>query len=148
MTDSGKTGLCMALLEQAAMDSIPAILIDPKGDIPNLMLSFPELQGSDFRPWINEHDAKKKGKTPDDFVQSQADMWKKGLGEWGQTGERIQQLRDKVDINVFTPGSSAGIPVSIISSLENPIFKILDDVELLGDRVENVVTSLLVIPGE
>ena len=75
-------------------------------------------------------------------------MWKKGLGEWGQTGERIQQLRDKVDINVFTPGSSAGIPVSIISSLENPIFKILDDVELLGDRVENVVTSLLVIPGE
>ncbi len=148
MTGSGKTGLCMALLEEAAMDSIPAIVIDPKGDIPNLMLTFPDLEGSDFRPWINEDDAKKKGKTPDDFAQSQADMWRKGLGEWGQSGERIRQLREKVDINVFTPGSSAGIPVSILSSLERPDFEILDDPELLGDRVENTVTSLLGLMGQ
>lgn len=147
MTGSGKTGLCIALLEEAAMDSIPAIVIDPKGDIPNLMLSFPEFQGSDFRPWINEDDAKKKGKSPDDFAQGQADLWKKGLGEWGQTGERVATFRDKVGIKVYTPGSRAGIPVSILSSFDAPPFEILDEPELLGDRVENTVTSLLGLMG-
>ena len=147
MTGSGKTGLCIAMLEEAAMDSIPAIIIDPKGDIPNLMLTFPELQGSDFRPWINEDDAKKKGLSPDEFADKQAGMWKNGLSDWGQTGERIRQLKEKVDINVFTPGSSSGIPVSILSSLEAPEFEILDDAELLGDRVENTVTSLLALMG-
>lgn len=147
MTGSGKTGLCIGLLEEAAMDSIPAIVIDPKGDIPNLMLTFPEFQGKDFRPWINEDDAKKKGKTPDEFAQSQADLWKKGLGEWGQTGERIQQLQDKVGIKVYTPGSNSGIPVSILSSFDAPPFEILDEPELLGDRVENTVSSLLGLMG-
>ena len=147
MTGSGKTGLCIGLLEEAAMDSIPAIVIDPKGDIPNLMLTFPEFQGHDFRPWINEDDAKKKGMTPDEFAQDQADFWKKGLGEWGQTGERVQQLRDKVDFKVYTPGSNSGIPVSILSSFDAPPFEILDEPELLGGRVENTVTSLLVLMG-
>jgi hypothetical protein len=147
MTGSGKTGLCIGLLEEAAMDSIPAIVIDPKGDIPNLMLTFPEFQGKDFRPWINEDDAQKKGKTPDEFAQCQADLWKKGLGEWGQTGERVRQLRDKVGIKVYTPGSNSGIPVSILSSFDAPPFEILDEPELLGDRVENTVTSLLGLMG-
>ena len=147
MTGSGKTGLCIGLLEEAAMDSIPAIVIDPKGDIPNLMLTFPEFQGKDFRPWINEDDAQKKGKTPDEFAQGQADLWKKGLGEWGQTGERVRQLRDKVGVKVYTPGSNSGIPVSILSSFDAPPFEILDEPELLGDRVENTVTSLLGLMG-
>ena len=111
------------------------------------MLSFPELKGSDFRPWVNEDDAKKKGKTPDDFAQAQADLWKKGLGEWGQTGERIRQFREKVGINVYTPGSRAGIPVSILSSFDAPPFEILDEPEMLGDRVENTVTSVLGLMG-
>src|SRR6056297_3512168 len=93
MTGSGKTGLCLALLEEAAMDGIPAIIIDPKGDIPNLMLTFPEFRAEDFRPWINEDDADKKGSSPDEFAAKTAEMWKKGIASWGQSPERVRQLR-------------------------------------------------------
>lgn len=92
MTGSGKTGLCLALLEEAAMDNIPAIIIDPKGDIANLLLTFPELDGKSFRPWINEDDAAKKGVSPDEHAEKTAAMWKKGLGEWGQGEERIREF--------------------------------------------------------
>ncbi|QJE96360.1 ATP-binding protein [Luteolibacter luteus] len=147
MTGSGKTGLCLALLEEAAMDNIPAIIIDPKGDISNLLLAFPDLSAADFRPWINEDDASKKGVSPDDFAASTAEMWKKGLADWGQGPERIAQFKEKVDINIFTPGSKAGIPVSILSSLEAPPFEILDDAELFGERIESTVSSLLSLVG-
>src|SRR6478736_2376745 len=113
MTGSGKTGLCFALLEEAAMDNIPAIVIDPKGDIANLLLTFPDLDAKSFRPWINEDDAAKKGISPDEHAAKTAEMWKAGLAEWGQDPARITALREKVDINIFTPGSKAGIPVSI-----------------------------------
>ncbi len=147
MTGSGKTGLCLALLEEAAMDNIPAIIIDPKGDIANLLLMFPDLDAKSFRPWINEDDAAKRGITPDEHAAKTAEMWKTGLADWGQNPERIATLRDKVDINVFTPGSKAGIPVSILSSLEVPPFEIMDDAELLGERVESTVSSLLSLVG-
>ncbi len=147
MTGSGKTGLCLSILEEAAMDNIPAIIIDPKGDIANLMLTFPDFKASDFRPWINEDDAAKKGKTPDEFAEKTANMWKEGIGSWGQSPERVREFRDKVDINIFTPGSKAGIPVSILSSLEVPPFEVLDDGELLGDRIESTVCSLLSLVG-
>src|SRR6187431_2529162 len=93
MTGSGKTGLCINLLEEAAIDGIPAIVIDPKGDLPNLLLTFPELKPQDFQPWINEDDAQKKNLSPADYAAQQADLWKKGLAEWGQDGNRIQRLR-------------------------------------------------------
>ncbi|HEY1122973.1 MAG TPA: DUF87 domain-containing protein [Haloferula sp.] len=147
MTGSGKTGLCLALLEEAAMDNIPAIVIDPKGDISNLLLTFPDLDAKSFRPWINEDDAAKKGITPDEHAAKTAEMWKTGLADWGQPPERVAQFRDKVDINIFTPGSKAGIPVSILSSLEVPPFEIMDDAELLGERVESTVSSLLSLVG-
>ncbi len=147
MTGSGKTGLCIGLLEEAAMDNIPAIVIDPKGDIANLLLTFPELSGQNFRPWINEDDASKKGITPDEHAQAQADLWKKGLGEWGQSEERIRQFRDKVDLTVYTPGSNAGLPVSILSSLDVPEFEVLDDAEALAERIESTVSSLLSLVG-
>ncbi len=147
MTGSGKTGLCLALLEEAAMDNIPAIIIDPKGDIANLLLTFPELDAKSFRPWINEDDAAKKGISPDEHAEKTAAMWKSGLADWGQTPERIAQFRDKVDVNIFTPGSKAGIPVSILSSLEAPPFEIMDDSELLGERIESTVSSLLSLVG-
>ncbi len=147
MTGSGKTGLCLALLEEAAMDNIPAIIIDPKGDISNLLLMFPDLDAKSFRPWINEDDATKKGVSPDEFAAQTAEKWKNGLAEWGQDSGRIATLRDKVDINIFTPGSKAGIPVSILSSLEVPPFEIMDDAELLGERVESTVSSLLSLVG-
>ncbi len=147
MTGSGKTGLCLTLLEEAAMDNIPAICIDPKGDISNLMLMFPELTGQSFRPWINEDDATKKGMSPDEYAASTAEMWKSGLADWGQSPERISALREKVDINIFTPGSKMGIPVSIMSSLEVPPAEIMEDSELLGERVESTVSSLLSLVG-
>src|ERR1700704_2918107 len=90
MTGSGKTGLCIGLLEEAAIDGIPAIVIDPKGDLANLMLTFPHLRGEDFKPWINEDDASKKGLSPTDYATQQAEMWKKGLADWGQSSERVQ----------------------------------------------------------
>ena len=147
MTGSGKTGLCLALLEEAAMDSIPAVVIDPKGDISNLLLMFPDLDAQSFRPWINEDDAAKKGLTPDEHAAQTAAMWQAGLAEWGQGPERIQKLRDQVDINIFTPGSKAGIPVSILSSLAVPPAEIMDDGELLGERIESTVSSLLSLVG-
>ncbi len=143
MTGSGKTGLCLAILEEAAMDNIPAIVIDPKGDISNLLLMFPELDAQSFRPWINEDDAAKQNLTPDAFAEKTAATWKAGLADWGQDSQRIASLREKVDITIFTPGSKAGIPVSILSSLEVPPFEIMDDAELLGERIESTVSSLL-----
>ncbi len=147
MTGSGKTGLCISLLEEAAMDNIPAIVIDPKGDIANLLLTFPDLAPENFRPWINEDDALKKGITPDEHAAKTADMWKNGLASWGQGPERIQAFRDKVDMAVYTPGSSAGLPVSILSSLDVPEFEVLDDHEAFAERIESTVSSLLSLVG-
>ena len=147
MTGSGKTGLCLALLEEAAMDNIPAIIIDPKGDISNLLLAFPGLDAVSFRPWVNAEDAAKKGITPEEHAEKTAAMWKKGLEDWGQGSERVKQFTEKVDINIFTPGSRAGIPVSILSSLATPPFEVMDDPELLGERIESTVSSLLSLVG-
>jgi len=147
MTGSGKTGLCIALLEEAALDGVPAIVIDPKGDLPNLLLTFPELRPEDFAPWINEDDARKKGLTAEEYAKQQAEMWKNGLAGWGQTGERISRLRQSADFVIYTPGSSAGIPVSILKSFAAPPPAIMDDSELLGERISSTATSLLGLMG-
>lgn len=147
MTGSGKTGLCLAILEEAAIDRVPVIVIDPKGDVANLLLTFPDLDARSFRPWINEDDAARKGMTADDFAVKTAEMWKNGLADWGQSGERIRQLKEAAEVNIFTPGSNAGIPVSILSSLEIPPAEVLDDDEFLSERVESTVSSLLSLVG-
>lgn len=147
MTGSGKTGLCIALLEEAAMDNIPSIIIDPKGDIANLMLAFPDLDAASFRPWIHEDEARRKNTTPEALATKTAELWKNGLAQWGQPPERVATYRDKVDINLFTPGSKAGIPVSILSSLDAPPFEVMDDAELAGERIESTVASLLALVG-
>src|SRR5512140_1149570 len=143
MTGSGKTGLCIDLIEEAAIDGVPAILIDPKGDLTNLLLSFPRLAGEDFLPWVNPDDAARKGLSPEDFANQQAAMWQKGLADWGQDGQRIQRLHDAADFAIYTPGSSAGIPVSILKSFAVPVPEIMDDAELLQERITTTVTSLL-----
>ena len=147
MTGSGKTGLCIALLEEAAIDGIPAIVIDPKGDLPNLLLTFPELRAQDFEPWINQEDAQKKNLSVADYAAQQAELWKKGLAEWGQDGNRIKKLRDSADFRVYTPGSTAGVPVSILKSFAAPPPQLRDDPELLAERVNTTVTSLLGLIG-
>ncbi len=147
MTGSGKTGLCIGLLEEAAIDGVPSIVIDPKGDLANLLLTFPQLRPEDFEPWINEDDAQKKGLANSEFASQQAELWKKGLEEWGQSGDRIQRLRDAADFVIYTPGSNAGIPVSILKSFEAPDRAVLDDAELLRDRINTTTTSLLGLLG-
>jgi hypothetical protein len=147
MTGSGKTGLCLSLIEEAAIDSIPAILIDPKGDIANLLLTFPELRSQDFAPWINEEDALKKGLSPQDYASQQADLWKNGLLKWGQNGERIKRLRESADFVIYTPGSNAGLPISILKSFAAPPPEIREDTELLQERITTTVTSLLGLLG-
>lgn len=147
MTGSGKTGLCIALLEEAAIDGIPAIVIDPKGDLGNLLLTFPKLQPADFAPWINEDDARRKGISVEQFSQQTAQTWAKGLEEWGQDASRIERLRNAADFAIYTPGSTAGIPVSILRSFAVPAQNILDDSELLQEQIRTTVTSLLGLVG-
>ena len=105
MTGSGKTGVCIDLLEEAAIDRIPSIVIDPKGDLGDLLLTFPNLAASDFRPWIDEDEARRNGKSPDEWAAAQADLWKKGLASWDQDGDRIKRLREAADFAIYTPGS-------------------------------------------
>ncbi len=143
MTGSGKTGLCLGLLEEAAIDGIPAIAIDPKGDLANLMLTFPGLTAQEFLPWINEEEALRAGITPGEFAQRQSDLWKKGLAEWGQDGARIRRLQQAAEVAVYTPGSSAGRPLSVLKSLAAPEAEVREDAELLGDWIRGTVTSLL-----
>ena len=147
MTGSGKTGLCIDIIEEAALDGIPTIAIDPKGDLTNLMLTFPQLRPDDFRPWINEDDASKKGLSPDAYAAQQAETWKNGLASWGEDGERIARLREAADFAIYTPGSNAGIPVSILASFAAPPQSLRDDAELFRERVGTTVTSLLGLIG-
>ena len=147
MTGSGKTGLCLSLLEEAAIDSIPAIIIDPKGDLGNLLLTFPALRGEDFLPWINEDDARKKGLTPALYADEQAELWRKGLAAWGQDGARIQRFRDAAEAVIYTPGSNAGLPVSILKSFAAPDEDVRNDAELFHERINTTVTGLLGLIG-
>lgn len=140
MTGSGKTGLCLALLEEAALDGIPAIIVDPKGDLGNLLLTFPELRAQDFRPWVNAEDAQRKGLDVDAYAEKQADTWRQGLVAWGEGPERIRALREKVDMAIYTPGSTSGIPVNVLASFEAPD---TDDPETIADRVQTTAASLL-----
>jgi hypothetical protein len=147
MTGSGKTALCITLLEEAAIDGIPAIIIDPKGDLSNLLLTFPNLAPQDFEPWVNEGDAQTNGLSVADYAGQQANRWREGLAGWGQDGERIKRLRDAAEVSIYTPGSSAGIPVSILTSFAAPPEAIRQDKELLAERANTTVTGLLGLIG-
>ena len=147
MTGSGKTGLCIDLIEEAAIDGVPAIAIDPKGDLTNLLLTFPDLRPEDFRPWINEDDAAREGLSADDFAKQQAELWRNGLASWGEDGERIRRLKAAADFAIYTPGSTAGIPVSIVRSFAAPPAALREDAELFRERVATTATSLLALVG-
>ncbi len=145
MTGSGKTGLCIGLLEEAALDGIPALVIDPKGDLANLLLTFPDLKPEDFAPWINPDDAARKGLAAEDYAAQQAELWRSGLEKWGEDGERIRRLRAAADFTVYTPGSNAGVPVSVLKSFDPP--QSVDDPELFREQVQATATSLLGLVG-
>jgi len=147
MTGSGKTGLCIGLIEEAAMDGIPAIVVDPKGDLGNLLLTFPELRPEDFLPWVNGEEARQQGLSIEDFAASQAGMWRQGLADWGQSGERIGRLREAADFAIFMPGSEAGLPISVLDSFNSPSSADWQDADLIRDRIESTVTGLLSLLG-
>ena len=143
MTGSGKTGLGISLLEEAAIDNIPSIIIDPKGDMGNLLLTFPNLKGEDFKPWIEEQDAINNGLSVDEQAQKTAQLWEKGITGDFQSKERIAKLKNSADFSIYTPGSTAGIPISILSSFKAPGKEVLEDHDLLTSLVNSTVSSLL-----
>jgi hypothetical protein len=147
MTGSGKTGLCLSLLEEAALDGIPALVVDPKGDLGNLLLTFPELRAADFRPWIDPAVAAQKGVSPDEFAQQTADLWRNGLAKWGQDGERIRRFAERVDRTIYTPGSSAGVPLTILKSFAAPPQAVRQDGDALRDRIESAASGVLALVG-
>jgi len=147
MTGSGKTGLCIDLMEEAAIDQVPMIIIDPKGDITNLLLTFPNLLPEDFQPWINADDARRKDMTVEAYAANQAETWAKGLASWDQGPERIKLLKESCDFVIYTPGSDAGVPVSILSSFAAPQLSWDDEQEALRERISGTVSALLGLIG-
>jgi DNA helicase HerA-like ATPase len=146
MTGSGKTGLGIGLLEEAAIDGIPAIAIDPKGDLGNLLLTFPELRPADFRPWVDEGEATRAGQSADAAAATAA-TWRNGLAEWGQDGTRIARLRSAAEAAIYTPGSTAGRSISVLRSLAAPAAAVQGDGEASRERVGAAVSGLLALLG-
>ncbi len=147
MTGSGKTGLCIGLLEEAAIDGIPALVIDPKGDMTNLMLSFPEMRAEDFLPWIDADEARQAGLSPQAFASDKAAYWRQGLAQWDQLPERIRTMRQTTAFSVYTPGSSAGLQLSVLDSFDRPDDALLEDAEQLQELASGLAASLLGLIG-
>jgi hypothetical protein len=147
MTGSGKTGLAVDLLEEAAIDGLPALVIDPKGDMGNLLLTFPELAPDDFEPWIDPTVAMRNGRTVSEEAEATAELWTRGLAEWGQDGARIAAFRQRVELAIYTPGSTAGRPLSVLRSFAAPSEAVLADADALQERIQYAVSGLLALLG-
>lgn len=147
MTGSGKTGLCLDLMEEAALDNIPALMIDPKGDITNALLHFPQFRPSDFQPWVNADEARRAGKSVEQTAAETAELWRNGLARWDIFPDRVQALKDSVQFAIFTPGSDAGLTLSILASLAAPQIPWESNKELLREKISGTVTALLGLIG-
>ena len=147
MTGSGKTGLGVILLEEAALQGIPAIVVDPKGDLTNLLLHFPDLLPEDFQPWVDQGAARREGVSVEQAAEKAAGLWEKGLASYGIGKPDLQALSDAVAYAVYTPGSDAGLPVSILASLSAPSIPWEGNKEILRDKISSTVTALLGLIG-
>ncbi len=147
MTGSGKTGLCIDLIEEAAIDNIPVLAIDPKGDISNLLLAFENLSPSEFQPWVSAEEGSLNGQSVDEFAAAQAKLWRDGIGSYGQDINRIKRLKESADFSIYTPFSSAGIQLSVLKSFACPPAEVLEDGESLRERVNVSTQSLLNLAG-
>jgi hypothetical protein len=134
MTGSGKTGLGVVMLEEALLQGIPTLILDPKGDLGNLLLTFPELRAEDFAPWVEDGD-------PAEVAR----QWKEGLAGWDIAPERIAELRAAAEFTIYTPGSTSGVPLNIVGSLRRPAAGV--DAETVSDEVEGFVSGLLAMVG-
>ncbi len=147
MTGSGKTGLGIGLLEEAAIDGIPVIAIDPKGDLGNLLLTFPELRHEDFLPWVDADEASRQGMTPEEFAAKSAEQWREGLAAWGEDGARIARFREAVNLAIYTPGSRAGLPLTVLRSFAAPPPGLAGQAEAYRERIASAVSGLLALLG-
>ena len=147
MTGSGKTGLCISLMEEAALQGIPAILIDPKGDLTNLLLHFPDLAPQDFAPWLDADTLRRQGKSVEQAANETATQWRDGLAKWDITPERIRALANAAQFSIFTPGSDAGLQISVLSSLEAPDLPWQGNKEILREKISSTATALLGLVG-
>jgi outer membrane murein-binding lipoprotein Lpp len=147
MTGSGKTGLAVDLLEEAVLAGVPCLVIDPKAEMGNLLLSFPALSPADFAPWVDPAEAERKGKGVDEFAADTAATWKKGLADWGVDAERIKRYREAADFVVYTPGSTASVPINVLNSFQVPRGEIKKDEEAVLDLITGSVSALLSLIG-
>ena len=147
MTGSGKTGLCLSLIEEAILDGVPVIAIDPKGDLGNLLLAFPELKPDDFQPWVDPSVASQKGLTTEQLAEKTAELWKNGLAQWGEDGERIQRYNNAAEKTIYTPGSSAGVPLTVLKSFSAPQQEVVQDADTFRERVQSTTSGLLALLG-
>ena len=147
MTGSGKTGLGIGLLEEAAIDKIPALVIDPKGDMGNLLLAFENLSPEEFAPWIDPLEASKKGLSVKEYAAKIAKTWQEGIESFHQTKERIKKLKESAEFLIYTPGSSAGIPISILASFDAPSREVLEDSDSYTYLLSSTTNSLLALLG-
>ncbi len=134
MTGSGKTGLGVAVLEETLLQGVPTLVLDPKGDLGNLLLTFPDLDAESFAPWVEGDDA-----------ATVATAWSEGLASWGIDGTRLQALRDAADFTIYTPGSTSGVPLNVIGGLQRPA-EGTDD-ETIVDEINGYVSGLLGLVG-
>ena len=148
MTGSGKTGLGVGIIEEAVLDGIPSIVIDPKGDMGDLLLAFPDFDPKDFEPWVDRAEAERKGMDIPTFAQKTAEMWKKGIESWGQDSDRVRRYKEGADFTIYTPGSSAGIGLSVLSSFDTPGEDVLDDPDTFAYMLNSTVSSILALIGE
>lgn len=147
MTGSGKTGLGVVLLEEVLRAGVPALILDPKGDMGNLALTFPELAPSDFEPWVDASQASREGLTVPALAARTADSWRKGLAGAGLSGDDVRALRAGVDVRIVTPGSSAGVPLNVLGDLSAPSGSWEEEGEALREEIEGLVSGLLVLAG-
>lgn len=147
MTGSGKTGLGVIMLEEAALQGIPSIVVDPKGDLTNLLLHFPDLLPEDFKPWVDQDAARRKGISVEEAAQKAASLWENGLASYGLGKPELQALSEAVEYAVYTPGSDAGLPVSILASFSAPPIPWEGNKEILRDKIASTVTAILGLIG-
>ncbi len=147
MTGSGKTGLCITMMEEAALQGIPAIIVDVKGDLTNLLLHFPDQAPQDFQPWLDADTLRRQGKSLEQAATEVSQTWRQGLTESGISPERLRSLKNAAQYAIFTPGSDAGLPLSVLSSLEAPEIPWEGNKEILREKISSTVTALLGLVG-
>jgi len=146
MTGSGKTGLCVALLEELALAKVPLIIIDPKGDMANLGLGFREHSAAEFVPWVDAAAAQREGLTPQQLAERTSQHWRDALVAEG-VGDRAKAWSQQVEVTIYTPGSSSGVPVDLLGSLLQCPPDLVGDEEGLADLIAGTVSSLLALVG-